>query len=98
MSYFVIISVIKNKSFFSEFRFSSVNQPQLGAETNQFLTLWSLVCEIFADAAVTMETTLPAGNSAAEGQSVLQTSTYRWKIYLFIHLFKKITDRHFGNK
>lgn len=52
--------------------------------------LWSF-SEIFADAFITVETTLPASNSAAKGQGLLQTSTYRlfkevgesfWKINL----------------
>ena len=32
---------------------------------------------MFTDSVVTMETTLPASHSAAEGQSVLQTAPYR---------------------
>lgn len=64
-------------------------------KTNSFLTLWLLISEDFADAVITMETALPASNPAAEGQSILQTSSYRPQIdvlTLILHLMKNTSD------
>lgn len=44
-------------------------------------SLCSVVCELFTDAVIAVETTLRARNSAAKGQSFLQTSTYRQEMY-----------------
>jgi len=40
---------------------------------SSFLKLFVSVAEVFGDAVVTVETALRSGDSAAEGQSVLQT-------------------------
>ena len=57
----------------------STNNPK-----PEYSSLRSVVCEIFTDVVIAMETTLPARNSAAKGQSFMQTSTYRQEMYWFI--------------